>query len=551
MNYQQLTGIRVALDIAAVDDMEALGGIDAAFLALETRTTHLHVAAILVLDPPEGKRSLFSPETRFSQVRRLLEERIHLVPVLRQRIVRVPFGLQHPVWVDDPHFDLSNHLRLCTLPDPGGESELNTLIAEIMSSPLAPNQPLWEMTVVDGMIGSRSAIIAKIHHCLVDGVSGATLLGAFLDLGPHQSPGTTPFLSTTVTSNPTPNPTSNPTVLSSKDPTATATTATAEGESESQSESQNESQNESQSAIETWSPKALPSHLAMLRYGIHSLARQPKVSLDALDTSIDALVRVGSKNRLGGAEKRDLPPAPFSGPRTSLNGTLSTQRCFASMSVSLDDVKLIRRAYGTTINDVILAGVGGGIRRLLEKRGEEHKSSMIAMVPVSKRRMAERGIPGNRISGMLVSLGTNLTDPIERLRVVALSSKNAKAQERLTAGKMVSSLAQVTPPILASRISRLASGLRIFDHIPPPFNVTVSSVPGPDFPLWCASSRVSSMFPVGPIAEGTSLNVTSMTYLKGVHFGFFACKTLLPEIDELAIMVQSEIAQLVELAKAH
>ncbi len=166
--------------------MRSLVGMDAAFLSLETPTTPMHVGVALVLDPPEGRRSLFSPSTRYAQIRRVIEQRLHLVAPFRQRAIRVPFGLHHPVWVDDPDFELDDHLTRASLPSPGGRRELDAFVANAMSRQLDPDRPLWEMFVVEGLAGDRTALIAKVHHAILDGVSGASVLAAFLDLTPRR-----------------------------------------------------------------------------------------------------------------------------------------------------------------------------------------------------------------------------------------------------------------------------------------------------------------------------------------------------------------------------
>ena len=165
--------------------MEPLEGMDAAFLSLETSTTPMHVGAVMVLDPPEGTRSLFSPSTRYAQVRRVISQRLHLVGPLRQRALRVPLGLHHPVWVDDPDFELDDHFSRASVPSPGGPRELDAFVASVMSRRLDPDRPLWEMFLVEGLAGERTALVAKVHHAILDGVSGASVLAAFFDLNPR------------------------------------------------------------------------------------------------------------------------------------------------------------------------------------------------------------------------------------------------------------------------------------------------------------------------------------------------------------------------------
>lgn len=477
--------------------MEPMAGLDGAFISLQSRNTHLHVAAVLILDPPEGKRSLFSPATRYAQVRRVIEQRLHLVPPLRQRAVEVPLGLHHPVWVDDPGFELDDHLRRTNLPYPGGAQELDDLVADVMSRPLDPDRPLWEMLVVEGLAGHRTALVAKIHHAILDGVSGASLLGAFLDLGPRSRP--VPF------------------------------------------------------PIEPWEPAPLPSSARLLRHAAASLSRHPEVALGAVQRGLDAMVEVAAHNRQLAAAGQLPPPAPFSAPRTSINGTLSSQRRFATASLPMEDARLVRRVFGTTVNDVLLAGVSGALARLLAQRGERPQRPLVALVPVSTRPKAplpkaHHAELGNQVSGMLVSLATDIDDPVERLGTIARGAQVAKEQERLTGGRLLADMAEVSPPAVVSRAMRWASGLGLFNRLPPLCNVVVSGVPGPEVDLWCAGSRVVGLYPVGPVANGVGLNVTAMSYRGTVQFGLLACRRLVPDVGELALLLDDALGELVGAA---
>ena len=472
--------------------MQALEGMDAAFLSLETATTPMHVGVVLVLDPPEGTRSLFSPTTRYAQIRRVIEQRLHLVAPMRQRAIRVPLGLHHPVWVDDPEFELDDHLMRASLPSPGSAAELDAFVASVMSRRLDPDRPLWEMYVVEGLEGERIALIAKVHHAILDGVSGASVLAAFLDLTPRSRVIALP---------------------------------------------------------PEWSPAPLPSNAQMLLHAASSLARQPGTALGTIQAGVDAVADLGMHNRevLGRGEQP--PPGFFSAPRASFNGAVSNRKRFASLTVPLQDVKLVGRAYEATVNDVILACVSGGLRRVLESRGERPHASLAAMVPVSTRPEGQREELGNQISGMLVSLATDVDDPVARLDAVAESSRVAKEQEKLHRGRFLGDLAQIALPAFVSRLARAMAGTRVFDKVRPPFNVVVSSVRGPDFSLFCAGSRVVDILPVGPIAEGIGVNVTVLSYLDRVHFGLFACRRLLPELHELGAHVDEALAELVACAR--
>jgi WS/DGAT/MGAT family acyltransferase len=279
-----------------------------------------------------------------------------------------------------------------------------------------------------------------------------------------------------------------------------------------------------------------------------SLARQPAVMADAVQRGVAAVADLGAHNREL-ADRGDVPPpALFTAPRTPLNGTVSSRRRYASVGVPLADLKLVRREFEATVNDVILAGVAGALRRNLESRGSLPDSPLVALVPVSTRTEDAADALGNRVSGMLVSLATDIDDPVARLKSIVAGTQVAKAQERLTGGRLLEDLAQMTAPAVASRAIRWAAGLGLFDRLRPPYNVTVSSVPGPPFPLWCAGSRVVALHPVGPVGEGAGLNVTAMTYQGTVQIGLLGCRRLVPDVQDLAIMLDDALAELVAAA---
>jgi diacylglycerol O-acyltransferase / wax synthase len=482
--------------------MKALEGMDAAFLSLETPTTPMHVGVALVLDPPEGTRSLFSPSTRYAQIRRTIEQRLHLVPQLRQRALRVPFGLHHGVWADDPDFALDDHLHRASLPSPGGQDELDAYVASVMSRPLDPDRPLWEMYVVEGLQGERTALLAKVHHSILDGVSGASVLAAFFDLSPHARVVALP---------------------------------------------------------PEWRPEPLPSTIEVLRHAASSLVRHPGEALGALQAGVETVAELGRHKRELTSRGEQPAPGFFAGPRTSFNGAVSNRKRFASLTVPLDDVKLIGRVFEATVTDVVMATVSGGLRRLLLARDEAVSPSLVAVVPVSTREdgssgaaaeagntgeLGKAGELGNQISGMLVSLASDVEDPVARLDAVGESSRVAKDHEQLHRGRFLGDLAQLAVPALTTRLARVMAGTRLFDRVSPPANVTVSSIRGPGIPLFCAGSRVSAVYPVGPLAEGIGVNVTVMSYLDRVHFGLFACRKLVPELAEVAVHMDDALAEL-------
>jgi diacylglycerol O-acyltransferase len=252
--------------------------------------------------------------------------------------------------------------------------------------------------------------------------------------------------------------------------------------------------------------------------------------------------------RLREEEGIEPPPAPFSAPRTSVNGAISAHRRFAFLEASLDDVQSVKRAFGGTVNDIILASVGGALRRFLSGRGEVIEDPLVALVPMSTRSPADAGVLGNKVHAMLVSLATTVDDPVERLHSISCGTRMAKEQSRVLSEDLLREWAQLAVPALSSRLARLAGNLRLFDHVPSLFNVLVSNIPGPDVSLWCAGGRLVALYPVGPLADGVGLNITVISYTGTLYVGILGCRTLVPEVDHLAHLVSDALDELVKIA---
>lgn len=453
---------------------------------------HMHISAVMVFEPSD-ESAAEPPVVQFERLRQVIKERIHLVPLMRRRAVRVPFGLDHPLWVEDPMFDLDYHVRRANLPAPGGPGELATLVADIASRPLDLDRPLWEMHLVEGLESGHVAVVSKLHHAAIDGASGAETIATFLDLGPG--------------------------------PRFVAPPSRA------------------------WHPEPVPSEAELMAMALSAIARQPERTVGTLHRTFGMLRDLAERNRRL-KEEDDItpPPALFSAPRTSLNGAISSYRRLGFVHAQLDELQTVRNTFGGTLNDVVLAAVAGALRRLLIERGEDVDESLVAMVPVSGRTEADRGTQGNKVSAMLVSLATAVADPIERLRLVAESSRLAKEQSKVLSGDIMQRWAQVALPALSSRLARVAGNLRLFDHMKPLFNVVVSNVPGPDYPLWCAGNRLVALYPVGPIVEGVGLNVTVFSYMGTMFFGILGCRELVPEVDHVADLLSESITELVKVA---
>jgi WS/DGAT/MGAT family acyltransferase len=472
--------------------MERLSGMDAAFLAMETATMHLHVAAVLVVDPSACDVDGLGAQ-HFDRVRRVVEERIHLVPLLRKRVVRVPFGLHHPVWVDDARFDLDFHLRRASLPSPGGPGDLAEFVADVAGRPLDPDRPLWELHIVEGLESGHVALVPKVHHALFDGTAGSEVMSWFMDLEPSPRPVPPP---------------SRP-----------------------------------------WRPEPQPTETELVGWAVSSLVRQPERAFESLRRTLGAAGNLAARNRrLREEDDVEPPPGPFRSPRTSLNGAISPHRRVALAEVTLDEIRSVRRVFGGTVNDVVLAAVAGALRRLLVERGERLEEPLVAMVPMSLRSAGDAGTLGNKVSAMLVSLATSVVDPVERLTTIAAGSRLAKAQAQVVSEDVFRGWAQLAFPALSTRVAKLAGNLRAFDHMPPPFNVLVSNIVGPDISLWCAGSKLVAWYPLGPLVEGVGVNVTVASYSGTLYIGIMGCRDLVPEVRHLASHVTDAFAELVKAA---
>jgi WS/DGAT/MGAT family acyltransferase len=495
--------------------MDRLNGLDGAFVSLESPTTHLHILGALIFDP-----SSVPGGVDFGRIRALVADRVHLVPPFRKRIAEVPFGLQHPLMVDDPDFDIDYHVRRVSLPRPGGQPELAALVGDLASRPLDRRRPLWEFHVVEGLEHGRIALVPKVHHAILDGVSGAEVMAAFFDL----------------TSDPPPRPLFG----ASRLPPRRRPTAGPKQSEDPGSEARSDRQDP------PWSPAPEPSELDKWRDVLGSLPAHADTVVRAVSRTVRTVRMLSARNRDGA---RVLPPSPFEAPRTSINRSISPYRRVAFAELALGDVRRIRDVLGGTANDVALTVTGGAMRSFFSGREERPEGPLVALVPVSVRVEEERGTLGNRLSAMLVSLADGIEKPGARLEQVREGMASAKEQSRSMGTDMFAGWAQATLPVVSTRLSRLITNLRLFDHTAPLFNLIVSNVPGPDFPLYLAGARMVAMYPLGPIIEGVGVNVTVFSYLDTMYVGIQGCWDLVPDIDAIAEGMEASLAGL--LAEAN
>jgi WS/DGAT/MGAT family acyltransferase len=284
-------------------------------------------------------------------------------------------------------------------------------------------------------------------------------------------------------------------------------------------------------------------------WATRSLSRQPLLAVKAARRTLEAAVTLRRRNR---QPEVTPPPAPFAAPRTSLNRAITPRRKFAFTQIPLADVKAVKNGLGGTVNDVVLGLCAGALRGYLEAQGERPDGPLVAMVPISVRTEDLRGTMGNQVSQMLVSLATDIEDPVERLHAISAGTKHAKDQEKAIGAETLMNWAEFAAPAIAARAARLYSNMKLADRHRPLFNVTISNVPGPDFPLYSAGARMVAMYPLGPIADGGGLNITVMSYMGKLCFGLVACRETVPDVWSIAAGLQGsldEFLKAVEEAK--
>ena len=425
--------------------MRRLSGIDALMLRLDRGNAYNHTLKISVLDPstdPEG--------WSWTKAQRMFRERIHLIPVLRQRYLPTPFGLHQPIWVDDPEFDLDSHVRRMMCPAPGGMEEFCALVEQAYAHPLAHDRPLWQVWVVEGLEGGRVALVTLLHHAYTDGIGALGMLGDFYNLTPDDKPVVAP----------------------------------------------------------AWAPEPLPSRGQRLRWALRDL---PPVLRQAPQTgrALRDRVRIEREFAASGEQlspsalDRSTPPGPF-------QCGLSRNRRFSCESLPLAELREVRAALGVTINDVFMSCVAGSVRRLLERTATSPDQPMVGTMPLALKPPAERTHPGNFSSVDYVWLHAQIADPVERLRATHDAAEATKRHFAQTKDADIGALLELVPGGVVSRLAK--ANERTKGRHDTFKNVVVSNVPGPREQLYLGRWRVDSWFSTGQLAHGATLNFTVWSY---------------------------------------
>jgi diacylglycerol O-acyltransferase len=485
--------------------VKQLSGLDATFLYLETPTTFGHVTGLMIFERPNEE---FDP---YAAVYAKYASLIGELEPLRRRLVEVPLGLDHPYWVDDPNFDLDFHIREIHLARPGMADQLADQVSRIVGRAMDRSRPLWEVYVIDGLHSGRWAMLTKYHHATVDGAAGQLMLNIITDTEPDTTP-------------PGPGP--------------------------------------------AWEAEELPSTVDLLRRTAVNLAGHPVKALrvqtrlvrQLADTAgIDSVSSAASKAgsaikslaRLGKEDGPRIPLPTSAAPPTPWNKPITGHRRFAMRTTSLENIKRLKNATGGTVNDIVMAICAGGLRQYLLAHDALPDRPLRAMVPVSIRTGEEEDPWTNRVSAIFAELPTDCEDPLERVARCRAAMLDAKRLLDLMPADQLGDLAQFSAPVLSTSAMRLASRFGLAHRIAAlPFNLVISNVPGPRQPLYFAGAKLCHQFPVSIVTEGQGLNITVVSYLDRLDFGFVVDRELVPDVWDLVDMHIDEIGRLFEASGA-
>ncbi|MEA2172184.1 MAG: diacylglycerol O-acyltransferase / wax synthase [Solirubrobacteraceae bacterium] len=458
---------------------DRLTATDASFLAQEHEHSHMHIGALTVLEGPPPTYEAFAAHLR---------SRLHLVPRYRQKLAVPPLETGRPLWVDDRDFNLDYHVRHTALPAPGSDFQLRALAARVFSQQLDRDKPLWELWLVEGLENGGFALISKTHHSVVDGVSGVDLATVIFDLTPEPA-----------------GPVDHPDV--------------------------------------EWHPAEQPSAVDLAVKGIRGAIRTPiqlaaRAAGAATRPSSTLNVVKEATEGIGELVWAGLNPAP----PTPLNVSIGPHRRLEIVRCELADFKVVKNAFGGTVNDVVLTTVAGALRKWLRSRGVRTEGlALRALVPVSTRTASDRGTMGNRITVMRGPLPVYIEDPVARLRVVKQEMNGLKESKQAVGAEVIMGVQSMAPPTVLAQASRAAFSTRLF-------NLIVTNVPGPQFPLYILGRRLTDLCPIAFLPENHALAIAIMSYDGGIDFGLLGCFDAMPDLCELAGYLEASLAELVEAA---
>ncbi|MGH9015471.1 MAG: WS/DGAT/MGAT family O-acyltransferase [Acidimicrobiia bacterium] len=450
--------------------------LDASFLHVEDSVSHMHIGSVAIFEGPPPPYEAF---------RDTVAGKLPLVPRYRQKVRFVPLQLGRPAWVDDPYFNIGYHLRHTALPSPGGDEQLRNLVGRLMAQRLDRSRPLWEMWMVEGLDFDHWAAVSKVHHCMVDGVSGTDLLTVVLDAEPEPPP----------------------------------------------------------PAPDAWEPAPEPSDARVVIEALGDLVASPYEQFRALRATTRGWRQLRDRASDVGRGLASMAGVVRRTPESSLNGPIGPHRRWDWARTTLGDVRTVRKAMGGTVNDVVLTVLTRGFRDFILSRGESVDDRVVrTLVPVSVRTQEERGTYNNRVSGMIAELPVGIGDATERLAAIRAQMEGLKESKQAVAGEVLTSLSGFAPAML------LALGARVVRNIPQRnVNTVTTNVPGPQFPLYLAGRPMLEAFPFVPIAGHVRVGVAIFSYNGMLNYGVTGDYDTAPDIGVLCRGVEDGMAELLKL----
>ncbi len=463
---------------------ERLTALDTSFLTLETPNSYMHVASTMIFEA--GHFATEDGGIDAAAIRRHIEAKLHLIPRYRQKLRWIPL-YAHPVWVDEPRFNIDYHVRHTSLPRPGTEDQLRRLSGRVMQQHLDRNRPLWEMWIVEGLEGNRFAVISKVHHCMIDGASGVDIMRVLMEPAPE--------------------------IPSDEVP--------------------------------TYLPRPIPSGAQLVRDEALRWASLPLRVVGGATTFVaeyrDLRRRVLTDAR---AVASALLPSLKRADDTPLNGDIGPHRRFDEVTMDLGTVKNVRRALGGSLNDIVLTIVTGAVRRFLRSRQVNPASLRFrVLAPVSVRARDEQGSLGNRVSGWLVELPLDEKEPRKQLARIHAMTRELKESRGALGAEILAGAAEWMPTTLLSLAGRQASR-----HMP--FNLVVTNVPGPQWPMYFFGVKMLECFPFVPLAECQGLGIALMSYDGKLCWGLNGDYDLLPDVVRFGTFLRQAFEELCALALA-
>jgi diacylglycerol O-acyltransferase / wax synthase len=472
--------------------MRQLQGMDSAFVALEQRNAPMHIGSILIYDPSTAPGGF----VRFKDILSFIEARMSLSRTMRQRLVRVPFDIDYPYWIEDPDFDLEYHVRHVALPKPGDRRQLCIQAARIFSRPLDLARPPWEFTVVEGLDQVEGipkgcyAFVTKVHHAAIDGVSGVDLLEAVHSLSPDTTP---------------------PDIQ------------------------------------DDWQPEEVPSAVNLLARGWFNAVTNPLRQIGVVAQAVPGLYRAAK-----GIVNKDFDlDNATAAPRCRFNSVISPNRVVEGCTFPLEDIKAMRAlSPGAKVNDVFLAIIGGAMRKYLESKDDLPSATLTAMAPISVRSDSEKNDMGNQVAAMIAPLGTDIADAAERIVFVHQQTIKSKAMTDAIGARQMTEMSKVSPALFQALGAQLYSRLGLSNYVKPPFSTIVTNVPGPPIPIYSSGAKLVSMFGLVCLTDGMGLGHVVQSYRDQATVTFTACRKMMPDPEFYRHCIQESFDDLMNALAA-